>query len=315
MRTVNAPRITRTRRLCQVALLCLLCLLCQPIFAATPKATPLLGQITHVLLATTLIRPLSRKEPRREVIVYTPPGYNNPANVNTRYPVLYLLHGSPGHPSDFLNFGDWPRILEQTPGLTPTILVIPDGNYVGEKHGDSEWANSADGRDRFEDFVVRQVVSWTDAHYRTQTNSAGRFIGGVSEGGYGAVNLTLRHPDVFGGALACSGYYDNQGAGWARPILGYNAVFLRANSPLDYVGDAITAGRVPPAWKALHIFLGAGDDEKRYYIETRAMAAKLKDAGVPVTLDILDGKHGWGLWNQLFTSGAKTLLAAPSGGG
>ena len=134
----------------------------------------------------------------------------------------------------------------------------------------------------------------------------------MSEGGYGAVNLALHHPDLFGGALACSGYYDNQGAGWARPIMGFNAAFLRANSPLDGVEAALAAGHVPPAWKKIRFFLGAGDDEKRYYVETRAMAAKFKAAGIPVSLSVLDGKHGWGLWNQLFTNGAKTLLAGPT---
>jgi len=303
----SPSRITHGRILCQVALGCLLC---GP--ASPAKTAPLAGQITRVLLPTALVRPLSRREPRREILVYTPPGYGDPANAARRYPVLYLLHGSPGHPSDFLNFGAWPRLMEQTPGVAPALLIVPDGNYVGEKHGDSEWANSADGRDRFEDFVVRRIVPWADAHFRTQARPAGRLVGGVSEGGYACVNLALRHPDLFGGALACSGYFDNQGAGWARPILGYDPAFLRPNSPLDYVGDAIAARRVPPAWKTVRFFLGAGDDEKRYYVETRAMAAKLKTAGAPVALQTPDGKHGWGLWNQLFVGGLKFLLTRPA---
>lgn len=302
-------KFLRTAWLPLVALLCV----AVPCANAADNAPPT-GQVTRTLFATTLVRPLKHKDAGREVLVYTPAGYDDPANAARRYPVLYLLHGSPGHPYDFLRYGAWPTLMEDIGtkaliGAALPILVMPDGNYVGEKHGDSEWANSADGRDRFEDWLTREVVPWTDAHYRTQAQAAGRLIGGVSEGGYGSVNLALRHPDLFGAALACSGYYDNQGAGWARPIMGYNTTFLQANSPLDYVGAAVTAGRVPTAWKGIHFFLGAGDDEKRYYIETRQMAAKMKAAGIPVTLQTPDGKHGWGLWNQFFVNGLTALLA------
>ena len=61
-------------------------LLCHPGLSAPPKTAPLAGSVTRALLPTTLVRPLSRKEPRREVLVYTPPGYDDPANAHRRYP-------------------------------------------------------------------------------------------------------------------------------------------------------------------------------------------------------------------------------------
>jgi hypothetical protein len=88
---------------------------------------------------TTLVRARTHRHPAREVLVYTPAGYDSPEHANDHYVTLYLLHGSPGVPSDFVA-GGWPKLVESASrdtGDAPTILVIPDGNYAGEKHGDS----------------------------------------------------------------------------------------------------------------------------------------------------------------------------------
>ena len=110
--------------------------------------------------------------------------------------------------------------------------------------------------------------------------------------------------------MALSGYYRNDGSGWARPMMGYDPVFLRRNSPLDYISTGLGEGQNASAWKGIHFFLGAGSDEKEYVDETRAMAARMKEAGLTVDLKVDGGKHGWGLWNQLFTSAVPLLLPA-----
>ncbi|MGO8671932.1 MAG: alpha/beta hydrolase, partial [Capsulimonadaceae bacterium] len=155
------------------------------------------GRLLRLTIETSLVRPRVHRRPDREVLVYLPESYDQPAHAGEQYDVIYLLHGSPGFPSDFVKRGDWPAIEERVGlliGRRAAIMVMPDGNYSGEKHGDSEWANSADGRDRFEDFVVDEVVPWADSHFRTNPTPAGRLIGGVSEGGFGAVNIALHHP-------------------------------------------------------------------------------------------------------------------------
>lgn len=269
------------------------------------------GRIWNLEINTTLVRPRALQHPTRQILVYTPAGYDSPEHARDHYPVLYLLHGSPGYPKDFILFGQWPELSEkasqQTGSIAP-ILVMPDGNYSGEKHGDSEWANSADGRDRFEDFIVKEVVPWTDQRFRTIPTPPGRIIGGVSEGGYGCVNLALHHPDIFGAVIALSGYFDNGGFGWARKILGYDDAHLQANSPLAYL-DSGLPGEGPSEWRSVRFFLGAGVDEKRYTTETQELAEKLKSIGAPTTLQLEDGKHGWELWNQLYFDGITNILS------
>lgn len=261
-------------------------------------------------MKTSLVRPRNggrpSSAPARDILVVTPPGYDDPQNATRRYPTLYLLHGAPGAPANFVKLGDWPGLLQKN-GFGPFLLVIPDGMYAGQKEGDSEWADSADGRDRFETLVARELVAWTDSHFRTLASPSGRLLGGVSEGGYGAVNIALRNPGVFGSVVALSGYYDNDGSGWARPAMGSDPAFLRANSPLRYAADP---GRAD-AWKTTRFYLGAGDSEARYTDETKAMAAKLISLGLPngsaVTLRLMKGKHGWELWNALFLDALRSL--------
>src|SRR5689334_16506361 len=71
------------------------------------------GRVALYLLDTKLVRPYKRRQTGREVVVYTPPGYDDPANAARRYPVLYLLHGSPGNPWNFIKIGHWDRLLDQ----------------------------------------------------------------------------------------------------------------------------------------------------------------------------------------------------------
>src|ERR1035441_2964672 len=77
------------------------------------------------------------------------------------------------------------------------IVVMPNG-------GESFYINSFDGQERYEDFFIQELVPAIDRKYRTAANRGARGISGVSMGGYGALHLGMRHPDVFGSASAHS---------------------------------------------------------------------------------------------------------------
>jgi len=170
--------------------------------------------------------------------IYLPAGYADPANAAARYPVLYLLHGSPGQPSDWAH-GIHIQLMQDrgvaAGTLTPLIMVMPEGN--GGVWRDSQYVNTHGGF-RAEDLIVHDVVQYIDAHYRTIASSAARAIAGLSEGGYGAMNLGLKHPDIFGTIVSVSGYFaaastevtrgnDPWGRDWA---------LMAANSPTLYAG-------------------------------------------------------------------------------
>jgi enterochelin esterase-like enzyme len=276
-----------------------------------PVAQPPVGKYVKLLIFTNLVRPLKPQDNEREIDVYLPAAYVSDTSKLLRFPVIYLLHGSPGIPNDFNKNGHWPVFMElntASTSLGPAILVAPDGNFTGAAFGDSEWLNSADGQDRYEDFLVDQVVPYIDAHFRTVAAPVDRTICGVSEGGFGAVNIALHRPGVFGYVLACSGYYTNDGSGWARRTMGHDKTFLAFNSPLTFVNDPDNITKNLSLWQSEKFFIGSGIDENRYTIESREMAEALKSHKIPVVLYQVDGKHGWGLWNTLFVEGLESLF-------
>ena len=115
-----------------------------------------------------------------------------PANYDSsdrRYPVLYLLHGFSG------NYTQWARFGAPSAAKTHELIVVmPDGGnswYI-------RWAGSEAGqKNDWEGAIVKDLVAHVDSTYRTIAAREGRAIGGLSMGGYGAVVLGLRHPDLF----------------------------------------------------------------------------------------------------------------------
>src|SRR5262245_10914886 len=132
----------------------------------------------------------------QETYVYLPAGYaQQPAR---RYPVLYLLHGFPGRPLAFIEtvqMGVVEDSLTARGRAQPMILVMPFGSTG--TFTDKEWANGAAADNGWASFVSRDLVHYVDAHYRTIPSARDRAIGGLSEGGFGAVNIALHHPAEF----------------------------------------------------------------------------------------------------------------------
>jgi S-formylglutathione hydrolase FrmB len=136
--------------------------------------------------------------PVRDVYVYRPA-----VPKGVVLPVLYMLHGYPGHPSALARWmaPALDKIFRQ--GVKPFVVAIPDGN--GRSHPDTEWADSVNGRTLVESSLLKKVLPAVEG---AKLLPAGmRAVGGFSMGGYGAANLGLRHPNVFGQIVAISGYY------------------------------------------------------------------------------------------------------------
>lgn len=109
------------------------------------------------------------------------------------YPVLYLLHGL----SDDCTMWQRRTSIERYVSGLPLIVAMPDG-------GRSFYCNHTGG-DQYDDHIVKDVVGYVDRTFKTVASAGGRAIGGLSMGGYGAIMLALRHPDVFSVASSHSG--------------------------------------------------------------------------------------------------------------
>ncbi len=114
-----------------------------------------------------------------------------------RYPVLYLLHGLGGDYKDWTtrtNVAEYSRTL-------PLIIVMPDGE-------NSWYTNAANvPADRFEDYILTDLLADVAGKYRTINSRHGRTIAGLSMGGYGALKMALKRPGTFAVAGSFSGAF------------------------------------------------------------------------------------------------------------
>jgi enterochelin esterase-like enzyme len=224
-----------------------------------------------------------------QVYAVLPPGYA--AHPQQRYPVLYLLHGVPGDPVQFLNVGQvasTEATLVAAGRMRPVILVMPSGGR--SFLADQEWANAAGPGNAWETFVAGDLVRAVDARYRTIASAAGRGIGGLSEGGYGALNIGLHHPGEFSLLESWSGYMiaDNIPA-----IFGRRASVLAYNSPATWVTSVAAQVRAQRAY--IWFYCGSGDP---FAAQNRAFAARLTALGIGHRFFETPGTHNWRLWRQ-----------------
>jgi enterochelin esterase-like enzyme len=226
------------------------------------------------------------------IAVYLPPSYQQKPGL--RYPVVYLLHGQPGGYHDWVNLGI-ASISDAGIGagsIAEAIVVMPDGN--GRTARPAQWADSRDGLDRMESSII-ELVSQVDRDYRTLAGPRHRVIAGLSEGGYGAANLALRHPDLFGAAISLSGYFKAEGLAF-----GDDRSYMRANSPASIVRDQ-------PAARSVRFILVAGSSDGQSLRNTEAFAAELDRWAVPHALLRLPGGHESSVWTNGLVFGLEQL--------
>jgi len=223
----------------------------------------------------------------QNVLVYLPPGYA--AHPTQRYPVFYLLHGVPGHGSTYLltgRMGVWADTLYAQHKTAGIILVMPSGPT--SSFADTEWANGIGPGQAWETFVARDLVQAVDARYRTIPSPQARAIGGLSEGGYGAFNIALHNPGVFGVVESWSGYAlaDN-----IPSIFGRRPALLAYNSPMQYLPRVATTLRRRHTY--FWFYIGSSDP---LLSQNRAFAAELARLGIDHHFFVVSGGHTWRLW-------------------
>jgi enterochelin esterase-like enzyme len=225
---------------------------------------------------------------RDQILVYLPPGYReHPFN---RYPVLYLLHGVPGDPQNFLDIGDVATIsddLVATRQIRPMIIVMPSGGRSFFQ--DNEWANLAEPNEGWDTFVSRDLVHLIDQRYRTHGVGRECGIAGDSEGAYGALNIAFHHVGEFDLIEGWSPYYK---ADTRRAVLfEKNKALLAYNSP----GEEIV--NVAPSLRRNHTYIWLYDGTKERINEGSAQfAAALGRLGVAHAFTQYPGHHDWSLW-------------------
>ncbi len=267
----------------------------------------------------------------KHVVVYVPAGYD--AHPTTRYPVFYYLHGLGGDEDNWIAGGKLDEVADRI--ALQAIVVMPDGDdsfYVDSPtpidyddcmyHGAGLFFPERSHKatcvraPRYETYMTKDLVGWVDATYRTLATRDGRGIAGLSMGGYGALMLALRHPDVFAAAASHSGvdallyvgpdpYVAGQvkllgdpklyakAAGnvgeWIESRFGPDIENYRAHDPATLVQ------KLDPGQLALYLDCGTEDDLKLYN-GARWVHDLLVDRHIEHTFFLGPGGHNFGFW-------------------
>ena len=129
-------------------------------------------------------------------IVYLPSGYTPTQD----YPVWYAMHGYSSTENwwlDFARVGERADALMESGDLAPMIMVFPMTRYDDAKTIEADMADGVRGPSRMERFLCEELIPYVDAHYSTQADAAGRYLGGFSMGGLFALQIGLHQPKLF----------------------------------------------------------------------------------------------------------------------
>ena len=234
----------------------------------------------------------------RTIRIYLPAGYGRPESASKRYPVVYLLHGWPGSDGNWFGMGHADESADTliAAGKVPElILVCPNGNCG--LLGRTLYMNAVSGKCDMERYIAEDVRTWVDATFRTRAAPTDRAVLGLSDGGTGALNLAMLHPDLFGASASLSAdLVINAKEFGLGSALGSGA---EAAAQIErYSVQHNAAARTGQLHKQVIYFDCGLQDESLE--ENRAFHRTLDSLGVSHTYREYPGSHTWGYWRVHF---------------
>ncbi len=165
------------------------------------------GKVQIESVGSVVLKANPLGDPRlRQVPIYLPPSYGTIRG--RRYPIIYCLAGFTGGGRSLLNFSHWRENLPERfdrliaeGKARECVLVMPD---CFTAFGGSQYLDSP-ATGRYEGHVAVELIGFFEDKLSVSRQAAGRAVAGKSSGGYGALMLAMRHPDVFGHAASHSG--------------------------------------------------------------------------------------------------------------
>jgi enterochelin esterase-like enzyme len=237
----------------------------------------------------------------RNVYIYLPPQYFQPAYRSYRFPVVELIHGFPGEPQD------WVTVLGVTATLNdlikhglakPVVLVMPDAN--GARGVSLQCLNQVGGP-ADATYLARDVPDYISRVLRIRPPGRSWGIAGYSEGGYCAANLGLQYSHAYGFAGVLSGYFKPLKNQLTRPPrrvspFGGDKALLKRNTP---TAELL---RLPPGTPIPQFWIGAGKANPADVIDAQIFKQALQVRQPTVVLKLLPGGgHTMFTWRLLVT--------------
>jgi S-formylglutathione hydrolase FrmB len=210
------------------------------------------------------------------------------------FPILYLLHGLGDNEQFLIQSGTWNLVqdMRERGDLKDFLIATPDGDrtfYISSKFS----------KVRYEDFLMQEFLPFIEKRYRVAPGRANRGISGISMGGYGALHLAFRHPQLFSAVSAHSAALidklpsflgpDGSSTPRSRAFAGPfgdppDPVFWRQESPITIARTANLAG--------LNIYFDCGDqDDYGFEAGATALDKALTNRHIAHEFHIYPGRH------------------------
>jgi enterochelin esterase-like enzyme len=218
-----------------------------------------------------------------------------------RFPVVYLVHGSPGVPADWFHGGEAEEAGTAVAATgQPAILLAPRMS-----RGWLDDPECVDGlHERVETHFLRDVIPAVDAQLRTVASRDGRVLGGMSAGGYCALNLGLRHRDLVATIIDMSGDVAPTHAHGVRALFGADSAAVWANSPIRYAAGM-------PADPPTRIWFDCGRSDGRLLTGIVAVSDLLAGRGIAVQVHVRPGGHTFHVWRPALRDALRWAVTPP----
>ncbi|HEX6472326.1 MAG TPA: alpha/beta hydrolase-fold protein [Streptosporangiaceae bacterium] len=224
-------------------------------------------------------------------LVYLPPEYFWRPYATARFPVVELLNGSPGMPSDWermLHTSEVFRRLLHDRKAAPAVLVAADVNGGPTSLG--QQCLDVPGGLRDDTYLSKDVPRALLASLRVQRPGPHWAIAGYSEGGFCAANLALRHPGSYGAAGVMSGYF--------QPLPRQGADLFRGDARARLANDPLWLAegpRRPRPFPAFWLMAGRSDRGDVVAARTFKSVVDRREPGVPLVL-VPHAGHTFAAW-------------------
>jgi enterochelin esterase-like enzyme len=239
---------------------------------------PLLHDFQAVPHGTVSIHEYSSKSlgRLRTLRVYTPPDYDR--HTRTKYPVLYLFHGSGDNEATWTEFGHAHLITDNLLAqgkIKPMIIVMPEGHaWLGQPTGTNSEARTRNIT-LFEQDLLNDVMPLVEDNYRVKSGRENRAIVGLSMGGAQSLGIGLKHPELFA-------YVGGMSSGMRNP----------ANA---YAGLLKNSKEINKQLKLLWFSCGKSDQLME---ANREFDRLLTERGIKHQFVEAEGAHQWRVWRR-----------------